>query len=138
MTHTFAVLEVTPMAFVEIRARLEKAGYDHAFHGDTIDMHGIGLKALSGPAAPTDIVVSTLLSKRTKEGMVELAVNGERTQMELDKAREVLQMLASAIEAAISDQLIFQFLTTKVGLSAEQATAALLNFARCGRARGKR
>jgi hypothetical protein len=37
-------------------------------------------------------------------------------------------MLASAIEAAVSDQLIFRFLIQKVGLSEELAAAALLDF----------
>ncbi len=47
-THTYAVLEVSPEAFREIRAKLEAADYHHAIHenaddGPTIDMHGIGL-----------------------------------------------------------------------------------------------
>lgn len=136
-THTYAVLEVTPMAFVEIRRRLEAAGYDQAFIdrvGDdeqlitVIDMHGIALKAAGAGLHPTAIEIGTLLSQRTKHGMVEVAVNGERTQMDLDKAREILGMLAQAIEAAISDQLLYQFLTQKVGLSDEAASAALLDF----------
>lgn len=127
-THTYAVLDVTPMAFVEIRRRLEAAGYQHAFHDDVIDMHGIALRALGEGPHPTGIEIGTLLSQRTKNGMVEVAVNGERTQMDLDKAREVLGMLSGAVEAAISDQLIYQFLTAKVGLSNEQASAALLDF----------
>lgn len=126
-THTYAVLDVTPMAWAEIRRGLEKAGYEHAFDGDVIDMHGIGLKALKA-SSPTNIEIGTLLSQRTKQGVVELAVNGERTQMELDKAREVRGMLDGAIEAAVSDGLIYAFLTTKIGLSAEQAAGALLEF----------
>lgn len=126
-THTYAVLEVTPMAFAEIKHRLEMAGYDHAFHGDMIDMHGIGLKALT-TAHPTNIEIGTLLSQRTKQGMVEMAVNGERSQMDLDKAREVRGMLDGAIEAAVSDGLIYAFLTQRIGLSDEKASAALLDF----------
>ena len=76
----------------------------------------------------TRIEIATILSHRTKQGMVELTLNGETTQMDLDKAREVLGMLASAIEAAVSDGLIFAFLTTKVGLSEEKAARALLDF----------
>ena len=37
-------------------------------------------------------------------------------------------MLDAAIEAAVSDQLMFTFLTTKIGLSEHQAGAALLDF----------
>ncbi len=128
MTYTYTVLDVTPMAFVEIRRRLEAAGYEHAFHDDVIDMHGIALKSLAKASAPTDIVIGTLLSHRTKQGVVELAVNGERIQMNLDKAREVLGMLSQAIEAAISDQLLHEFLRVKVGLDENKASMALLDF----------
>lgn len=76
----------------------------------------------------TTIVIGSILSQRTKQGMVELVVNGEQVQMDLDKAREVRQMLDSAIEAAVSDGLIFAFLTTKVGLAEDAAGRALLDF----------
>ncbi len=46
-THTFALLEVTPAAFEEVRGKLEDAGYTHAFHRiddrAAVDMHGIAL-----------------------------------------------------------------------------------------------
>ncbi len=76
----------------------------------------------------TTIVIGTILSQRTKQGMVEMVVNGEQVQLDLDKAREVRQMLDSAIEAAVSDSLIFVFLTTKVGLAEDAAGRALLDF----------
>lgn len=49
MSHTYAVLEVSPEAFAEIKAKLLAAHYDHALSVDgdgveTIDMHGIGLQ----------------------------------------------------------------------------------------------
>ena len=77
---------------------------------------------------PTDIQIGSILSHRTKEGMVELVVNGEKAQMDLPKAREVLGMLSGAIEAALSDGLIYAFLTKRIGLSDEKASAALLDF----------
>lgn len=49
-TYTYAVLDVSPAAYIEIKEKLEKAGYQHAFHDDrdgdglVIDMHGIALK----------------------------------------------------------------------------------------------
>lgn len=47
-THTFAGLEVSQGTYDEIRAKLEAAGYHHAFaESGAIDMHGIGL--LRGP-----------------------------------------------------------------------------------------
>jgi len=76
----------------------------------------------------TSIEVGTILSRRTKEGIVEFVLNGVTTQMDLDKAREVRDMLSGAIEAAVSDGLIFTFLTTKVGLAEAHAAQALLDF----------
>lgn len=76
----------------------------------------------------TTIQIGTILSQRTKQGMVELVVNGERVQMDLDKAREVRRMLDGAIEAAVSDGLLFAFLTTKIGLGEDAAGRALLDF----------
>jgi hypothetical protein len=50
MTHTYAVLEISRKAYDEIHAKLEDAGYQHAFihedeGRDVIDMHGIAVKA---------------------------------------------------------------------------------------------
>ena len=47
-TYTYAVLAVSHAAYTEIKAKLEAAGYQHAFHEDrddgiVIDMHGIAL-----------------------------------------------------------------------------------------------
>jgi hypothetical protein len=47
LTRTFTVLRISRPAFDKIKAKLEKAGYDHAFieeDGETlIDMNGIAL-----------------------------------------------------------------------------------------------
>jgi hypothetical protein len=49
VTHTYVILKVSPAAYAEIKEKLEKAGYEHAFHdgrdedGIVIDMHGIAL-----------------------------------------------------------------------------------------------
>jgi len=131
-THTYAVLEVPSAVYAAVRALLKRADYDHAFHtrdgeGELIDMHGIALRAKDGNAT-TDITVSTLLSSRTKEGRIDFSLNGELTQMNLPKAREIVWMLQGAIEAAVSDELIFKFLRTKVGLSEDAASQALLDF----------
>ena len=47
-THTYAVLELSPAAYSEIREKLAAAGYQHAFHDDLIDMQGIAVAAESG------------------------------------------------------------------------------------------
>lgn len=50
MSHTYALLELTPSAFEEIYEKLKLAGYGHAFikkrgEATVIDMHGIGVSA---------------------------------------------------------------------------------------------
>jgi len=131
VTHTYAILDVPRAVYAAVRALLNRANYQHAFHadgvGEVIDMHGIALRSKAGPTG-TDITVSTLLSSQTKEGRIDFTMNGELTQMDLDKAREVVGMLQGAIEAAISDELLYRFLTEKVGLEADRAAAALLDF----------
>ena len=50
MTHTYAVLVVSPAVYREVRNRLAAVGYQHAFEpdgegGEVIDMHGMALHA---------------------------------------------------------------------------------------------
>lgn len=48
MTYTYAIMEVSPAVYEEIKRKLLEAGYDHAVEvdvdGETLDMHGIGLQ----------------------------------------------------------------------------------------------
>ena len=131
MTHTYAVLEVPSAVYAAVRALLDAASYQHAFHTDgaseVIDMHGIALRSKGGPLN-TDITVSTLLSSKTKTGRIDFQMNGELTQLDLDKAREIVGMLQGAIEAAISDELLYRFLTENVGMKPDVASVALLDF----------
>lgn len=50
-THTYAVLDVSPEAYAEIRDKLANAGYANQFHDhdghEVIDMHGIAIRAES-------------------------------------------------------------------------------------------
>lgn len=73
------------------------------------------------------VEVGSILSARTKEGAVEITVNAEKIQIDLPKAREILGMLSGAIEAAVTDEIVFKFLTTKVGLPEEAAARALVD-----------
>lgn len=131
-TRTYAALDVPRTVYAAIRALLHRAGYDHAFHprpdGEVIDMHGIALRAAEAPPEGGQIVTSSLLSAATKEGRVELAVDGALVQMDLPKAREVVAMLQQAIEAATSDQMFYTFLTERLGMSPEVASHAMLDF----------
>jgi hypothetical protein len=78
------------------------------------------------------VEIVTILSNRTKEGMINffLEVDGTRlqTQWDVSKAKHIVAMLHEAIEAAISDELIYKFMTTKVGLDDKKASMALLDF----------
>jgi len=49
MTHTYALMQVSPSSFEEIARLLKDAGYSHAFVDDALDMHGLAL--IKGPAA---------------------------------------------------------------------------------------
>lgn len=139
-THTYAVLPISRVAYREIRARVEAAGHDQAIHahegGEVIDLHGIAVQAIAPRAEAestnddgdtTTIEVASLLSARTKAGMVELVVNSERTQMDIRKAREVVGMLQAAVEAAISDEAVYTLARTKLGVSEEVASNMLLD-----------
>ena len=107
MTHTYAILDVPRAVYAAVRALLDAASYQHAFHadkdGEVINMHGIALRSKAGPTG-TDITVSTILISRDKTGRIDFTLNGELTQMDLDKAREVIRMLQGAVEAKISDE----------------------------------
>lgn len=125
------ILDIPRTVYGALRALVTAAGLASVIRGDDdverIDLHGLTVRSIGGPEN-SDIVVSSLLSSRTKDGRVELSLNGELTQMDLDKAREVVSMLQRAIEAAVSDQMIYQFLTEKIGLEADQASRALIDF----------
>jgi hypothetical protein len=75
-----------------------------------------------------NIGFSTIMGNDTNQGMVEFSLNQEITQMDLDKAREVHRMLGEAIEAAVSDWLIFKFFIEKVGFDKEKAAVVLMDF----------
>lgn len=72
--------------------------------------------------------IASILSHRTKEGLVELQLGEQRIQMDLAKAREVRGMLDGAIEAAVTDQLLFAFLRQQCDFTEGAAAAALLDF----------
>lgn len=71
--------------------------------------------------------IGTILSHRTKQGLVEIRMGSERVQMEIGKAKEVCGMLLAAIEAATTDEIFFKFMTESVGMDEAQASRALLD-----------
>jgi len=83
-----------------------------------------------------NIELASIYGMKTQQGLVEMRISivGDEDetplmiQMDIPKAKHVMDMMASAIEAAISDGLLVQFLTEKIGLPREAAAAALLDF----------
>ena len=72
--------------------------------------------------------IASIYGATTKKGLVEIQLNEQRMQVDLPKAREILGMLSGAIEAAVTDELLMKFLTTRIGLPEEAAGRALLDF----------
>jgi hypothetical protein len=56
-SHTFAILELSEAAYNEIRLKLHRAGYEHAFiqqdSRPVIDMHGIAVALENKEDSPT-------------------------------------------------------------------------------------
>lgn len=81
MTHTYAVLEVSPGVYAEIRERLKAAGYQHAFHhdrdGEVIDMHGIALRCVPGSAT-----AAILRAQENPPRVMDLALEEDRRRQE--------------------------------------------------------
>ena len=72
MTYTYAILEISPAAYREIREKLEAAGYQHAFEPDgAIDMHGIALaeKAIGGNSEARDQSAPDAIENETGKGI---------------------------------------------------------------------
>lgn len=75
------------------------------------------------------ISIGTILSARTGEGRVEWKHDGElRYQWDITKAKVIRDMLTEAIEAAISDELIFKFFNEKIGFEKDKAAMVLRDF----------
>jgi hypothetical protein len=74
------------------------------------------------------VEVGTILSATHGHGRVEIQIGTEVAQWDIGDAKKVATMLNEAIEAAISDELIFKFLTLKVGIDAQRAASLLVEF----------
>lgn len=60
MTYTYALMEVSPETYREIKQKLLDAGYSHAIHDDEerspLDMHGVAL--VEGPSQEPRMVLN--------------------------------------------------------------------------------
>ena len=85
-----------------------------------------------------NIEIASILSHRTEQGMIEWKIQEMnedgfpateiKTQWDIRKAREIRDMLSEAIEAAISDTIIFKFMHEKIGLDKDRAALTLVDF----------
>lgn len=62
-THTYALLEVSPVAYDEVESKLKDAGYDHALHEGRIDMQGLALKRLGDDEVTKSTVTFDIRAK---------------------------------------------------------------------------
>lgn len=107
MTTTFAKLEVNKVFFDTVAAKLKAAGYDHAFIGDAIVMHGIGLVCESRESAFFSAAPEPM---PTYEEAVEMHKTGASTPLsrfiqdnepaEIDDEQKFRDGLAEVIESA--------------------------------------
>lgn len=114
MSHTYAILEVSPVAYADIRARLDASGYGQAFHqddehGEVIDMHGIALAVDDSHKPYQQRVIDERESLQEKVEKLALFVNSpacldlanaERVRLDrqLRLMREYSAVLAERIE----------------------------------------
>lgn len=81
------------------------------------------------PEKMQNLELNTILSSRTKQGMVQLLLDGKIiSQWDVAKAKEIHAMLGEAIEAAISDEMIYKFFTEKIGFDDQKASIVLMDF----------
>jgi hypothetical protein len=74
------------------------------------------------------IELASIFDDTTKKGFVEFKLNDTKVQMDLPTARGVLASFHQAIEAAVSDELMYLYLVKNVGLDDDAAGKALLEF----------
>ena len=70
--------------------------------------------------------MSSLYGQNTRLGLVQLTVDGHPiSQLEPTKAKEIGLFLIECAEAAISDQVLVEFLVGKLGVERDKAAMAL-------------
>lgn len=89
---------------------------------------GITIRIETDKATEGSIEISSILSGRTKRGRVNVNLEGAHVQLDIAKARVVYHMLGEAIEAAISDEVVYTWLREELGLDDERASIALHRF----------
>ena len=72
MTYTYALMEISEAAYMEIKAKLEQVGYQDQIHTEegeapVLDMHGIGL-----------VLVGAIATRRAAENWVSGPSTGKK------------------------------------------------------------
>lgn len=90
-------------------------------------MHHLRLKHAPHDEARVDnVAFSSGFGVTSQQGFVEFAINNEVTQMDVAKAREVHRMLGEAIEAAVTDSMIYHFFKTRLEVTDERRLSEIL------------
>lgn len=108
MSHTNAILDVSPTVFEQVYRLLIKAGYQHAIHGEgnkeIIDMNGIALQQW---VPPDNIVISKVTDVAQLQQMCSdnyhLRVQGDRR---LSKARESLRQVREQLKTLFREDRV--------------------------------
>lgn len=91
MTHTYAILEVSPEVYKEIADKLRAADYHHAFSGDVIDLHGLAIQ----PEAP----IITNLSLAERQWCILMGLTPEEDAPPLRRIAAFLRIYARRIRS---------------------------------------
>lgn len=75
----------------------------------------------------TEFHIGTLVSNRTKEGLVEVILGDEKVQMPPAQAREIGAWFIGAAEAAETDAFIVEFMRKTVGVDDAMAVNILVH-----------
>jgi hypothetical protein len=146
MSHTYAVLEIDPRAYAEIKAKLTAAGYEHAVHTDkggkyreVVDMHGIAVAPSPElENQPATLFATSIYGAKTWQGLVELSFGLAFCTYSPDEARAFALSVIQVAEAAETDEFIMQWLANRVGLKGDVEAVRVLRDFREHRERHKK
>lgn len=108
MTHTYALLEVLPSTWADIRKRLERAGCDHAFHDNAIDMHGLALITMNPPSEERESIFNKI-----DQGHYKATADEDRESAIKRFKKDALQRVG--LDSHPNAEKILEFCDTQVG-----------------------
>lgn len=114
-----------------LRDRLDRGG--HLADGEAQLLDELAQMVARLEAAPHEFAVTSVVSRSTGEGKLDVAWHGMLAQIDPVKAREIAWMLLEAASIAEAEAMLVRFARDKIGISEGQGTA-LLNDLRAFRA----